>query len=156
MSRRGAARGSNGQFVEDKAAYNNFDDWWISEPNTGCWLWLGGLDKDGYGWIALPKLKHARAHRFNYERIKGQIPFGFLVLHKCDMRSCVNPDHLFVGTQKDNQSDAVKKWRHSKQKFSEATLLAVRTDPRSHRKIAAAYSISKSHVGWIKQRNKES
>ncbi len=56
-------------------------------------------------------MKVDRAHRISYRVFKGTIPQGFSVLHKCDVPSCINPDHLFVGTQKDNMSDCSRKGR---------------------------------------------
>lgn len=82
------------------------------EPITesGCWIWTANSDKDGYGQFRIGK-KMMRPHRFSYEHFVGEIPNGMYVLHKCDIPSCVRPEHLFVGTQKDNVADMIKKGR---------------------------------------------
>jgi len=85
-----------------------WDDKYIPEPNSGCWLWLLSVDADGYG-----KDKNDRAHRESYRRYKGVIG-EFKVLHKCDQPSCINPDHLFLGTHQDNMKDMANKGRAHK------------------------------------------
>lgn len=77
---------------------------------NGCWNWLGGKDKDGYGKTTF-KFKTYRPHRLAYAATYGPIPEGQLVLHKCDNPACCNPDHLFLGSQKDNIQDAIRKGR---------------------------------------------
>lgn len=86
-----------------------FFDKTYPEPNTGCWLWGGDYYTTGYGIISSSG-KSTSAHRFSYSMFKGS-PHGNYVLHKCDVRGCVNPDHLFLGTQKDNIQDMIKKGR---------------------------------------------
>lgn len=75
-----------------------------------CWSWKGSKDKRGYCYFWY-KNKMGKAHRFSYEFYKGTIPEGMQVLHKCDNPSCVNPSHLWLGTNNDNVQDKVKKNR---------------------------------------------
>lgn len=84
----------------------------VPEPNTGCWLWLGAHDKDGYGKVSASREISGRAHRFSWEIFKGEIPGGKWVLHKCDTSACINPEHLFLGSARDNNLDMVFKKRH--------------------------------------------
>lgn len=78
----------------------------------GCWYWCGPMHPHGYGMFNY-KGRSQFAHRPSYEIYKSQIPKGMNVLHECDNRMCVNPDHLFLGTQKDNVHDMMKKGRRS-------------------------------------------
>ncbi len=81
-------------------------------PWSGCWVWLGGLWNSGYGHLKLHLGKECSAHRVSYLGHIGSIPKGMCVLHKCDVKTCVNPAHLFLGTKQDNTLDMVKKGRH--------------------------------------------
>lgn len=83
----------------------------IPEPNTGCLLWLAGSSR-GYGVLTI-NYKAKQAHRLAYELNHGPIPVGLFVCHRCDTPACCNPDHLFLGTQRDNVRDSVSKGRHS-------------------------------------------
>lgn len=74
---------------------------------TGCWIWMRSLTGSGYGHCGLDL-----AHRVSYKLYKGSIPEGLFILHSCDVRSCVNPDHLRAGTQQENVKDAVNRNRH--------------------------------------------
>lgn len=76
------------------------------EPNTGCWLWMGGVNGAGYGVLAL-KGRNYSAHRISYERQNGHIPAGLHLDHLCRMPCCVNPDHLEPVTPGENQRRGV-------------------------------------------------
>jgi hypothetical protein len=86
----------------------------LPEPNSGCWLWDAGIDAYGYGRIASGKRpgEKLKAHRLSYELHCGPISHGANVLHRCDVRLCVNPSHLFLGSHQDNHADMVRKRRH--------------------------------------------
>jgi hypothetical protein len=84
------------------------------EPNSGCWLWTGRVSTAGYGVLAAG-VAGARnnefAHRFAWRMHFGEIPEGMFILHRCDVRCCVNPDHLRIGDHQSNRSDMAKRWR---------------------------------------------
>lgn len=82
------------------------------DKKTGCWEWSGSNNGNGYGRVS-HNGKYICAHRGSYIVNVGPIPKGLLVLHKCDNRMCVNPDHLFLGTHKDNCHDMYKKGRQA-------------------------------------------
>lgn len=92
--------------------WNNVE---VLEGNN-CWIWQGSLDAYGYGKISSGGRSHKRdirAHRLSYEMRFGLIKDGNVICHTCDNPSCVNPNHLFEGTQKDNVRDMVRKGRMS-------------------------------------------
>jgi hypothetical protein len=85
-----------------------------AEPITecGCFIWLHSVTSTGYGSLSIDK-KYKRAHRVMWELLFGPIPRGMNVLHRCDTRLCINPHHLFLGTQSANILDCISKGRHS-------------------------------------------
>ena len=89
--------------------------WSTVEKTDSCWLWKGSKRPNGYGqfFVAMPGKKlSVSTHRYSYLLHFGEIPDGLCVLHKCDVRYCIRPDHLWLGTQGDNNRDAVRKGRH--------------------------------------------
>ena len=89
---------------------------WSKVDRSGeCWAWLGAPRVgNAYGQFMTRKGKFERAHRVAYMLVQGEIPQGMQVLHICDNRRCVNPEHLFLGTQRDNMQDMHTKgrWRY--------------------------------------------
>lgn len=86
---------------------------------TGCWEWTGPIHPHGYGQDAVHeggKTRSYRAHRFAYANLVGPIPAGMVLRHRCDVRRCVNPDHLEPGTHAQNMRDCVERGRHWSQK----------------------------------------
>ena len=77
----------------------------------GCWEWTGTRHSWGYGLLGGRRKVHLRAHRVSWEIHFGPIPAGLYILHHCDNPRCVRPDHLFLGTHRDNMADMVKKGR---------------------------------------------
>lgn len=82
----------------------------IAISERGCWEWTGSRDDDGYGWFWMHGVNLA-AHRASWIIHYGEIPAGKLVCHTCDNPPCINPNHLFVGTQQDNSTDSKVKGR---------------------------------------------
>lgn len=129
----------------------------IPEPNSGCWLWFGCAHEGGYSRMMIEG--HLRpVHRYIFERCHGcELPSDLFVCHRCDTPACINPDHLFVGTQLDNLADSVSKGRmhpgerNGRAKLTDAQAAAIVADPRRYKAIAAQYGIHVEHVGAIKR-----
>jgi hypothetical protein len=82
----------------------------IEKKENGCWIWNGGKSGDGYGAIKVNG-RQISTHRQAFKEFIGEIYQGLCVCHKCDQPLCCNPDHLFLGTPKENTKDSVKKCR---------------------------------------------
>ena len=128
----------------------------MPEPNSGCQLWLGCTYRHGYGQINWRGRARA-AHRLAWEVANGPIPDGLVVCHRCDVAGCINPQHMWLGTQADNIRDMMSKGRsrHSKgvprrSKISDEQVAAIKSDPRIYRLIALDYAICTKTVGKIK------
>ncbi len=137
----------------------------IVEPG-GCWVWMGLVDSDGYGRMqtgsrANCNSRMMRAHRLSWEIHNGPIPpgkgcHGTCVLHRCDNPPCVNPEHLFLGSNADNVADKIAKGRarylrgaaHSRAKLTDAEVARIRSlnGTLTHREISKHFGISHGHV----------
>ena len=87
----------------------------VDTAASGCWLWRGAPSKKGYGTFARTKHDRCLAHRYLWERDNGSLPPGRILLHRCDVPNCVNPQHLRLGTRADNNRDMYAKGRDSNQ-----------------------------------------
>lgn len=124
---------------------------------SGCWECTShkARDKDGYSFVYLKDVgKNLRLHRVSYQHYKGSIPEGFVVMHKCDNPPCFNPDHLDVGTQKDNTQDMIQKGRQSSEvrsrKLTDEEVLSIFKGSGNHEELADKYNVSRSTVSHIK------
>lgn len=124
----------------------------------GCWLWNGYIGKHGYSKIQCGKTSRL-AHRVSWEIFHGPIPEGLNVLHKCDVTACVNPEHLFVGTQQENVVDMFNKRRgnratgerNGRARLTATDVIQIRNDPRKRSEIARAYNMSWAHIDRLKR-----
>lgn len=157
-----------------------FEEKYIPEPNSGCWLWFGAFlsEKNPYGFISDEDGVLTRAHRIAWRLFRYDIPDGKFVLHRCDMPCCVNPDHLFIGTQADNVADCIRKGRaryyrtgknnrlplesrvvgvrkgsdHRFARLTESSVIEIRASPEHSRVVAACYGVSLSTIADIRAR----
>lgn len=125
------------------------------EKTDTCWLWKGNKKENGYGRYFIGSGRYIRAHRFSWSHLNGEIPKGLLVLHKCDVRECVKPDHLYLGTHKDNMRDMRLKGRvASRLTYSQVTEIR-KTYQRgvpgefSQMGLAKKYGVGYSHIAAI-------
>jgi hypothetical protein len=133
---------------------DRFEEKYIPEPNSGCWLWTGALNSKGYGLIGsggrgLTMLAHhASLH------LSGRlIPKGTLVCHTCDVTACVNPSHLFIGTALENSADNRRKRRRiGAQKLTAEQVSEVRAlvmAGATHGDVASRFGVCRQNVGAI-------
>jgi hypothetical protein len=140
---------------------DRFHSAYMPEPNSGCWLWLKAAIDTGYGVIRWNN-KLWLAHRASWMLHRGEIPSDMYVCHKCDTPSCVNPDHLFLGTPRANFADMQQKGRYApprgerqgQSKLTETQVVAIRNSGELQDSIAAQYGISQPTVSEIRSRKK--
>ena len=129
--------------------------------SEGCWLWQAGLNSSGYGWIRVG-VRPELAHRISWRLTFGEIPSGLCVLHECDVRRCVRPDHLFLGTVRDNNADCVKKGRHrfgtslgerhGQSKLTEESVREIRASVAAgttHGELSQKFGVTRSNISRI-------
>ena len=98
---------------ENKITVFSIRNFWSHIDIRGShWIWMGAVDKDGYGQLQANGVTW-KAHRFSYYIFIEEIEEGLLICHTCDITSCVRPDHLFKGTVQDNNRDTVNKGKHN-------------------------------------------
>ncbi len=134
----------------------DFDARWMPEPFSGCWLWTGMIKDSGYGRFHIRPGVEERAHRAAWEFYRGTIPKGKCVLHKCDVRACVNPDHLFIGSKFDNIRDCISKGRFQKgtlnggAKLNESQVVAIRSSMAKCSALSRQFDVGKTTIRYIR------
>ncbi len=144
----------NNRYRPSQYILNNY----IPVPECGCWLWIGGWSRKGYGRTTGNGLS-VLAHRIFYSAHVGPIPDGMMVCHKCDTPACCNPAHLFLGTAADNNDDMVAKKRsraargtlNGSAKLTENEVREIFYDSRPYSNVAADYCVSTTAVSRIKR-----
>lgn len=146
--------------MDKDAVKARFDTHWVEDKETGCWNWTGALIGRGYGQFQVRSASGRAkldkyAHRWSWRLHRGDIAEGMVILHTCDNRCCVNPDHLQEGTHKDNSQDMKEKGRHlfgernSTSKLDEETVLLIHQLSRlghSQAKIAKRIGVAQMTV----------
>lgn len=139
----------------------------VAKSDT-CWLWQGAVDSRGYGVMGLGgrKLGVGRVHRLSWEMVNGPIPPNALICHHCDVKQCVRPDHLYLGTKRTNAADAQERGQmstgkrhpvprgmaHWKAKLTDeqvADIRRLRADGQTLHVIGQTFGISEAHVSRI-------
>jgi len=138
-----------------------FESKFIADPTCGCWLWEAGYYPDGYGAFSRSiSNKMMKSHKASWEIYKGPVTDGLHVLHRCDNRACVNPDHLYLGTNAENMRDRNIRGRtktgigsrNRHAKLTENQALAIYADRRRNRIISLEYGVSILTVQRIKSK----
>ena len=130
--------------------------WSKVEKTADCWLWTAGVTS-GYGQIHLKRVLHL-AHRLSWQIHFGEIPKGMCVLHKCDNKICVNPEHLWLGTKADNNADMLNKGRRADvkgeanpaHKLTVSDVINIRILDMPQRALAHLYGVSQTTICEIK------
>lgn len=132
-------------------------------PSTGCWIWQRSFNVvNGYAAIGTPDGRVTVGHRVVWRLWNGEIPKGMFVCHKCDVPACLNPEHLFLGTAKDNSQDCVRKGRHKHATFygenhpnallTNVQVREIRSSPISRAAASSHYGVSKSTIKAVRLR----
>jgi len=123
----------------------------IRESSSGCWLWVGAHWEE-YGQMTIERC-HVKAHHVSWMLYRGPLPEDpdICILHTCDIRPCVNPDHLFLGTRVDNMQDAARKGRIANAKLTVVEVREIRDAEElfSQRNLAVAYGVSQKAIWGV-------
>ena len=133
-----------------------------SVSTTGCWEWNLSRLPNGYGRISIGHQKQDYTHRVSYRVHKGEIPEGLVVRHTCDNPCCCNPEHLILGTQKDNMQDCISRGRHSKPpvvrgarnnktKLTEEDVKYIMQSSESNTVLAKMFGVTPQAITWRKR-----
>ena len=128
----------------------------IKKSEAGCWEWTASTYTTGYGCFVPADQHKVPAHRFMWELMNGPIPAGLWVLHDCDNRLCVRPDHLHLGTRRDNIDEAVARkrtsWgeRNMHAKLTEAQVREIFQSVGKVKEVAAQFGVCQSTVSVIR------
>ena len=132
-----------------------WEDNFIQDLPDKCWIWVGPKHRQGYGYH-----KQMMAHRYSYKLYKGEFPKEMHVCHTCDNPSCVNPNHLFLGTHKDNMRDMYAKNRcphnkgekHHNAKATPEIVRHIRRKEMTQRAYAKLYGMCQRSIAEIQHR----
>ena len=139
------------------------DRFWSKVDNRSqgeCWEWQGFIESDGYGRLTVSG-KDWRSHRYSWLIANGVSPDGLVVCHRCDNRRCVNPDHLFLGTNAENMQDKIDKGRqthgsrHGSAKLTEADIpkiVEAYNSGKSQTEVGALFGVSQDLVSRVLRR----
>lgn len=126
-----------------------------------CWLWMGPVDRGGYGATHDGRSRWMAAHRRAWVLTHGEVQRGMMVLHRCDVRRCVNPEHLYLGTARDNAQDrqdrfySARDGKSGRARLDEASVRRIRalaSMGTAHDKIAQAFGCSRHNVSAVVRR----
>lgn len=134
----------------------------LPEPNSGCWLWVGACGSSGYPQLTViddetGRRKSVRLHRYVCEQVNGKAD-DLYALHKCDVKVCLNPNHIYFGTQKENVSDAYARNRVKSKagegsklnKLTWADVEAIRSSFDSNVSLSTKYGVTPSRISEIR------
>ncbi len=122
----------------------------VQKVRGGCWLWTGSC-ATGYG-VFMYKKRNVGAHRASWIYHVGDIPDGKFICHKCDVRNCINPKHLFLGDYKSNMTDRSAKGRHPNAQLTRAQAVEAFTSVESNAALARKFGVAGSVVSRVRMR----
>lgn len=142
-----------------RPAIERFEEKYEPVPESGCWLWTGAALGGGYGCFTPDSQNPSYlAHRWAYEHFVGPIPPGAHVMHTCDVRGCVNPAHLRLGSHRDNMRDMTIKRRQAQGERNAAAKLTthdvrcIRDSGDGAKTLATRYGVAPSTISMIRTR----